>query len=105
MKTSKLNKRPRPELPFEGPPFSRLRIKSYEAHLLRRRLARSQQRLKLWRWFTAGSYAMLLIGMAAIVWNRGRLENASKPLLIHQCHVENIAKACAEIQRRTNLRP
>ncbi len=48
---------------------------------------------------------MLLIGMAAIVWNRGRLENASKPLLIHQCHVENIAKACAEIQRRTNLRP
>jgi len=104
MSTSKLQKSTQPELPFEGR-NARGRIKNYEAHLLRRRLARSEQRLNLLGWFTAGTYAMLLIGMAVIVWNRGRLENASKPLLIHKCHVENVAKACAEIQRRTSLRP
>lgn len=104
MSSIKIKRGPGPELPFTGE-RSGLSQQRARERVLRIRLAKIQQRLMLLGWFTAGTYAMLLIGMAAIVWNRGRLENASKPLLIHKCHVENVAKACAEIQRRTDLRP
>lgn len=38
-------------------------------------------------------------------WKASKVTRYSHSHLIHRCHVHNSAKACAEIQRRTELRP
>lgn len=53
-------------------------------------------------------YALMSAALAGVAfgqWRRGRVENRSLPLLVHNCHVEGHAKACSEITRRKGLRP
>lgn len=74
-------------------------------HIIRVRLPKLEQRLAYLGWLIAGAYTALGVGMAVVAWHNGKVVNHSLPRLVDGCHVQNDAKACAEIQRRTELRP
>ena len=68
-------------------------------HILRVRLPKLEKDVRRLGLVLLGAYALMsaiLVGVALGEWESDRL--------IHRCHVSNSAKACAEIQRRTDLR-
>ena len=74
-------------------------------HIIRVRLPRLERRLVGVGCFVAGAYAATGLAFGFNVWHQNRVHNHSLPRLVDGCHVQNNAKACAEIQRRTELRP
>ena len=74
-------------------------------HIIRVRLPKLERRLAGIGCFVAGAYAATGIAFGFNVWQQSRVHNHSLPRLVDACHVQNSAKACAEIQRRTELRP
>lgn len=68
-------------------------------HILRARLPQLERKVQRLGLATLGAYALMgavLAGASLGQWESDRL--------IRRCHVDNSAKACAEIQRRTDLR-
>ena len=74
-------------------------------HIITVRLPKIERRLYRLGWIIAGAYTVIGVGMAVHAWHDSKVENWSLPRLTDGCHVVNNAKACAEIQRRTELRP
>ena len=74
-------------------------------HIITVRLPKIERRLYRLGWLIACVYTVNGVGLAFYAPYSSKVQNWSLPRLVDGCHVANNAKACAEIQRRTELRP